>query len=234
MKNPTRVAKSPSFASLPALFAYTRSEELFNMITHIVGGGLGVVALLACVIVAAFHQNVWGVVSGIIYGFTVILLFTMSSIYHGLKVELELPKRVFRVIDHCTIYILIAGTYTPILLTHFRVLYPADAWLVFSVIWALAIGGIALNSINMNRFKALSMVIYLGMGWMALFKIQKLEQVLGGPFFLLILLGGVFYTIGVFFYAAGKKKKFMHSVFHLFVNVASILHSVAIAMYVMR
>ena len=210
---------------------YTRSEELFNMITHIVGGGLGLVALIACVIVAALHHNVWGIVSGCIYGFCVILLFTISSIYHGLRIEL--PKRVFRILDHCTIFVLIAGTYTPIMLTAFRRAYPVDAWVIFGAIWALAIIGIVLNSIDMRRFKVFSLACYLGMGWMITFRINRLIEILGSAFFVLILLGGVFYTIGVLFYVVGKKKKFMHSIFHLFVNVASILHSVAIAVFVM-
>ena len=214
--------------SLPS---YTRGEEIFNMVTHIVGGGLGVVALVACILVAAINKNAWGVVSGSIYGAMVILLFTMSSIYHGLQAEK--PKRVFRVIDHCTIYVLIAGTYTPIALTRFREVYPVDAWVIFSVVWGLAILGIVLNSIDLHRFRILSIISYLGMGWIAIFRINRLVEVLSGTFFLLILLGGAFYTIGVVFYAVGKKKKYMHSVFHLFVNVASILHSVAIAIYVM-
>ena len=214
-----------------ALPRYTRGEERFNMITHIVGGGLGVVALLACVTIAAFHHNVWGVVSGAIYGFSVILLFTMSSIYHGLKIGL--PKRIFRIFDHCTIFVLIAGTYTPVLLNRFREEYPLDAWLMFGFLWGLAILGIVLNSINMKRFAAFSLICYLGMGWTAMFRIGRLIDVLGAPFFTLILIGGILYTVGVIFYASGRKIKYMHSVFHLFVIAASILHSVAIAMYIM-
>ena len=214
--------------SLPS---YARSEELFNMITHIVGGGLGFVALLACVIVAAFTQNVWGIVSGCIYGFCIILLFTISSIYHGLSIEK--PKRIFRIIDHCMIYVLIAGTYTPITLNQFRVRYPLEAWTIFGVIWGLAAIGIVLTSVNMKRFQVFSLICYLGMGWMSVFRINRLIEVLGSTFFILILIGGVLYTLGAMFYVVGKKKKFMHSVFHLFVNVASILHSVAIAVYIM-
>ena len=210
---------------------YTKGEELFNMITHIVGGGLGLVALIACVIVAAFNQNAWGVASGLVYGFSVVLLFTMSSIYHGLKIGL--PKRVFRIFDHCTIFVLIAGTYTPVLLNEFRRAYPVDAWVMFGVLWALAVLGITLNAINMKRFAVFSIVCYLGMGWTAMFRIGRLIEVLGGAFFTLILLGGILYTVGVVFYAIGSKTKYMHSVFHLFVIAASILHSVAIAMFIM-
>ncbi|MCL2378972.1 MAG: hemolysin III family protein [Defluviitaleaceae bacterium] len=210
---------------------YTRGEERFNMITHIVGGGLGLVAMLACVIVAGFNRNPWGVTSGIIYGFTVILLFTMSSIYHGLHIGL--PKRVFRILDHCTIYILIAGTYTPILLNKFRMVYPLDAWVIFGVIWGLAALGITLTAIDRKRFQGFALVCYLGMGWMAVFRIRRLVEVLGVAFFILLIIGGVLYTVGVLFYALGKHKKYMHSIFHLFVIAASILHSVAIATFVM-
>ena len=217
--------------NMKALPAYTRGEELFNMISHIVGAGLGLIAMVACVIVAAFHQNVWGVVSGCIYGACVVLLFTMSSIYHGLRIEK--PKRVFRVIDHCTIFVLIAGSYTPIVLNHFREVYPKDAWIIFGVIWGLAVMGIVLNSIDLRRYQVISVICYLGMGWISVFRMDRLIEVLGKPFFVLILTGGILYTVGVLFYVLGKRKKFMHSVFHLFVDIASILHSIAIAAYVM-
>jgi len=210
---------------------YTRGEERFNMITHIVGGGLGLVAMLACVIVAAYHRNGWGVTSGIIYGFSVILLFTMSSIYHGLK--LDLPKKVFRVLDHCTIYILIAGTYTPVVLNKFRMTYPLDAWLMFGVIWGFAILGITLTAINRKKFQIFALICYLGMGWMAVFRITRLISVLGVAFMVMLLVGGVLYTVGVIFYGVGKRIKYMHSIFHLFVIAASIVHSVAIAAFVM-
>ena len=210
---------------------YTRGEERFNMITHIVGGGMGLVALLACVIVAAYHQNVWGIVSGAIYGFSVILLFTMSSIYHGLRIGL--PKRVFRVLDHCTIYILIAGTYTPIVLGAFRREFPIDAWVIFGIIWGLTLVGITLTAIDRKKFAGFALFCYLGMGWTAVFRTSRMMYVLGVPFFVLLIVGGGLYTVGVLFYAIGKKKKYMHSIFHLFVNAASILHSVAIAVFIM-
>ena len=213
------------------LHSYTRAEELFNIITHIVGGGLGLVALLACVIVAAFHQNVMGVVSGIIYGFAVILLFTMSSIYHGLNIGL--PKKVFRVLDHCTIYVLIAGTYTPVVLGSFRQVFPVDAWVIFGVIWGLALLGITLTAIDRKKFMPFAITCYLGMGWMVIFRVNRVVEVLGVTFFVLLAVGGALYTIGVLFYALGRKVKFMHSVFHLFVIAASILHSIAIAAFVM-
>lgn len=210
---------------------YTKGEETMNMVSHIVGAGLGVVMLLICAITAAWNHNVWGIVSGIIYGFSVILLFTMSSIYHGLRVEM--PKKVFQIIDHCSIFILIAGTYTPVLLCKFREVYPVSAWVMFGIIWGLAIMGIVLNSIDLKQFGALSMICYLGMGWCVVFRIRQTIEVLGWPFFWLLLGGGLCYTIGAALYVAGKKRKYMHSVFHIFVNIATLLHFLAIVIYVM-
>ena len=124
---------------------YTHGEEKMNMVTHIIGAGMGVLALLACVLVAAITGTAWGVVTASIYGFSVILLFTMSSIYHGLTVGK--PKKVFQTLDHCTIFVLIAGTYTPILLNDFRAAHPVDAWVLFGIIWGVAVLGIVIKAI---------------------------------------------------------------------------------------
>ena len=112
---------------------YTRGEELFNMISHIVGGALGVVALVLCVLVSARKGDAWSIAGSIIYGVSLILLYTMSSVYHGLRHEMA--KKVMQVIDHCTIYFLIAGTYTPILLSAIRIVSPSVAWTLFGVEW---------------------------------------------------------------------------------------------------
>jgi len=216
-----------------ALPNYTKKEEQLNTISHIVGGALGVVAVLACAIVAAYHRNIWGIVSGIVYGCTVILLFTMSSIYHGMKPGLA--KKVFQVLDHCTIFLLIAGTYTPMLLNRFRDVYPTEAWINFAIIWGLAALGITLNAIDLKRYRVFSMICYLGMGWLIIFSVQKTLEVLGAPFFWLILAGGICYTAGAVLYMLGKqlKKKYMHSVFHFFVDAAALLHFLGIVLYVM-
>ena len=213
--------------------SYTKGEEIFNMVSHIVGGGLGIVAFLTCIIVAAYNQNVWGIISGAIYGFTLILLFTMSSIYHGLPVGI--PKKVFQVLDHCTIFLLIAGTYTPIVLNQFREVYPFEAWMIFALIWGLAMVGIVLNSIDLMRFKVFSIVCYLGMGWLIVFSYQKLTEVLGSTFFIFLLSGGISYTVGAAFYMIGKKKntRYIHSVFHIFVDIAALIHFLGIAIFIM-
>ena len=203
------------------------------MVSHIVGGGLGIVAFLTCIIVAAYNQNTWGIVSGAVYGFTVMLLFTMSSVYHGLAIGI--PKKVFQVLDHCTIFLLISGTYTPILLNQFREAYPVTAWAIFGVIWGLAALGVTLNAIDLKRFKVFSIVCYLGMGWLIVFSAGKLVEVLGREFFIFLILGGVFYTIGAVLYVAGKKMgiKYMHSVFHIFVDIAALMHFLGIVIYIM-
>lgn len=213
---------------------YTRSEEIFNTVSHIAGVGFGVVALLTCVIVAAFNQNKWGIVSGVIYGFTVILLFTMSSIYHGLNgLTNEILKKIFRVIDHSTIFTLIAGSYTPVILNNFRAVYPVEAWTILAIIWGLAIFGIVLNFTDLERFKVLSMVCYIGMGWLAMPLYKKLIDVYGITFFALILIAGIVNSAGAILYVIGKKKKYMHSVFHVFVDIAALINFLGIAVYVM-
>ena len=127
---------------------YSKGEEIFNMTSHIVGGALGIVALVLCVVFAAIHHNGYGVVSGAIYGVTMILLYTMSSIYHGLKPE-RFSKKVFQVLDHCSIFLLIAGSYTPFCLCTFREYNTALGWTIFGIIWAIAILGIVYLIVRM-------------------------------------------------------------------------------------
>ncbi len=176
---------------------YTRGEEVFNMVTHIAGGALGIVATVLCVIMAALHRHAIGVVSGAIYGATIIVLYVMSSIYHGLSVNLK-AKKVFQIIDHCSIFLLIAGTYTPISLCVIRSYKPWLGWAIFGFVWGIAALGITLNSIDLKQFRVLSMVCYLGMGWCIIICLKSTFQTLGslGSFFLLT--GGLFYTAGVF------------------------------------
>ena len=211
---------------------YTRGEEIFNMTSHIVGGVLGVVALVLCVVFAAIHGNGYGVVSGAIYGVTMIILYTMSSIYHGLKPKRK-AKKVFQVLDHCSIYLLIAGSYTPFALCTLREYDTALGWTIFGVIWFVAILGIVLNSIDIKKFKVFSMICYLVMGWCIVFKINLLPELLGTAGFVLLLIGGLSYTVGAILYGLGKKHKYMHSIFHLFILLGSLLQFFTILLYVM-
>lgn len=131
---------------------YTKGEEIFNMTSHIVGGVLGVVALVLCIVFASINGNVYGIVSGSIYGATMIILYTMSSIYHGLNPKRK-AKKVFQILDHCSIYLLIAGSYTPFALCTFREYDTALGWTIFGIIWFMAILGIILNSIDIKSLK---------------------------------------------------------------------------------
>ena len=211
---------------------YTRGEEIFNMVSHILGVPLGIVAIVLCVIFAAMHGNPAGVVSAAIYGTTMILLYTMSSIYHGLSPNLK-AKKVFQIIDHCSIYLLIAGSYTPFALCTLREYSPVIGWTIFGAVWGLAILGIILNSIDLKRYKVFSMICYLLMGWLIIFRIDILLNSLPIGGLVLLVLGGIAYTIGAIFYGIGKKYKYMHSVFHLFILAGSILQFFSILLYVM-
>lgn len=209
---------------------YSRGEEIFNMVSHIVGGAIGITAIVLCSIFAGIKGDPYAVVSGVIFGVTMLLLYTMSSIYHGLKPNTS-AKKVFQIIDHCSIFILIAGTYTPIALCTMRELNMAEGWILFGVIWGIAILGITLNSIDLKKFRVFSMICYLVMGWLIVVRIGVLIDAVGiGPFWLL-LSGGIAYTIGALFYGLGKKKWF-HSVFHVFCVIASVLHFLFILLYV--
>lgn len=211
---------------------YSKGEEIFNMTSHIVGAALGIVATVLCVVFAAIRGNGYGVVSGAIYGTTMILLYTMSSIYHGLKPEL-FSKKVFQVLDHCSIFLLIAGSYTPFALCTFREYNTALGWTIFGMIWAMAILGIVLNSIDIKKYKVFSMICYLGMGWCVIFTAKLLPKLLGTTGFILLLTGGIAYSVGAVLYGIGKKRKWMHSVFHLFILLGSVLQFFCILLYVM-
>lgn len=211
---------------------YTKGEEIFNMTSHIVGAVLGIVATVLCIVFAAIRGNVYGIISGAIYGVTMIILYTMSSIYHGLSPK-RYSKKVFQVLDHCSIFLLIAGSYTPFALCTIREYDLASGWIIFGVIWAFAILGIVLNSIDIKKFKVFSMICYLVMGWCIVFKITLLPELLGTAGFVLLLLGGIAYTIGAILYGLGKKHKYMHSIFHLFILLGSLLQFFCILLYVM-
>lgn len=210
---------------------YSKGEEIMNMVTHITGGALGIVALVLCVIKAACSGNVYAIVSSCIYGFSLIALYCMSSVYHGLRPGTA--KKVLQVIDHCTIYILIAGTYTPIVLTAFRPLYPALGWGLFFLEWGLAALAITLTAIDLKKFNVFSMICYIGMGWAVIPFWKQTIEAATLPGFQLILAGGIAYTIGAVLYGIGSKKHWMHSVFHIFVVLGSLLQFLAILFYVL-
>lgn len=211
---------------------YTKGEEIFNMTSHIVGGGLGVIITIACLVVAIVHQNVYSIVSGLTYGISMIVLYTMSSIYHGLKAD-STAKKVFQIIDHCSIFFLIAGSYTPFALCTFREVDPVLGWTILAVLWGLTILGVTLNAIDLKKYKVFSMICYILMGWCIIFKASILPELLTVPGVILLVAGGISYTIGALFYGFGRKVKYMHSIFHLFIVLGSILQFFCIILYVL-
>ena len=209
---------------------YTRGEEIMNMVTHIVGGGLGVIALVLCVVFSLLHNNMYGLVTGIVYSISMITLYTMSSVYHGLRPSTG--KKVLQIIDHCTIYFLIAGTYTPIALTAIRPVYPQLGWGLFLFEWGLTALAVTLTAIDLKKYNVFSMVCYIGMGWAVLPFLQQARQALTEPGFLFLLWGGIAYTVGAILYGIGSKKRWFHCVFHIFVFLGSLLQLICILFYV--
>ncbi|MEE1047644.1 MAG: hemolysin III family protein [Clostridia bacterium] len=209
---------------------YTKGEEIFNMVSHIVGGGLGIVALTLCVIFSALRDDPWAVVGSSIYGASLIALYSMSSIYHGLKPGFA--KKVMQVLDHCTIYFLIAGTYTPILLCSIREVAPGTAWVLFGTVWGICAIAAVFTAIDLHKYAVLSMICYIGMGWCIVFAAKTAIEAI--PFYGLVYLlaGGVSYTIGAVMYGIGGKHRYMHSVFHIFVVLGSLLQFFCILFYI--
>ena len=208
---------------------YTRGEELMNTITHGVGAVLGIGVLVLCILQAAANGNVWGVVGSAIYGASMIALYAVSSVYHGLKAGMG--KKVMQVIDHCTIYFLIAGTYTPIVLSALRPVYPGLAWGLLGFVWVVAIVAVVLTAIDLKKYNVFSMACYIGIGWAVLPFAKQTWQVLTKPGFLLLLFGGIAYTVGAVLYGIGGKKRWMHSVFHVFVVLGSMLQFLSVWQY---
>lgn len=205
---------------------YTRGEEIMNMITHIVGGGLGIIALVVCVIKSTLAGNVPAVIGSAIYGGTMVTLYSVSSVYHGLRPSTG--KKVMQIIDHCTIYFLICGTYTPILLSAFIPVYPVLGWGLLAAEWSLAALAATLTAIDLKKYNVFSMFCYICMGWGIIFFIPQTIAVTSREGFHLLLSGGIAYTIGAVLYGIGSKKRWMHSIFHIFVVLGSLLQFLAI------
>lgn len=208
---------------------YTKGEEIFNMVTHIVGGGVGVIVLVVSVIYSILKSDAWAVVGSSIYGACMVLLYAMSSVYHGLKKGTA--KKVLQVLDHCTIYFLIAGTYTPILLCAMRRENPIIAWMVFGIEWGLTALAVTLTAIDLKKYSKFSFICYIGMGWCIIAAIVPTINALTMNGFLWVLGGGLAYTLGSVFYGVGRNVRYMHSVFHIFVVIGSIIQFIGIILY---
>ena len=208
---------------------YSTGEEIMNTVTHIVGGAMGVEALTMCVMLAVQNRNIYGVIGSSIYGFCMIALYSVSSVYHGLRPGVG--KKVMQVIDHCTIYFLICGTYTVIALSAIRPIYPKLGWLLLGFEWIMAIIATVLTAIDLKQYRVFSMICYIGMGWAIIPFAKVVMQVLTKPGFYLLLAGGIAYTIGSILYGLGKHKKWMHSVFHIFVILGAVLQFFCVLFY---
>lgn len=206
---------------------YTLGEELWNAISHGLGAMLSIAALVLCVVKSSIKDSAIAVVACSIYGASLIFLYLMSTLYHSLKVNNA--KRVFNIIDHCSIFLLIAGSYTPYTLI---ALQGKLGWTIFGIIWLAAITGIVFNAIDLKKYKGISVVAYILMGWLIVFAFKPLLAALNKQGIYLLIAGGVLYTVGAIFYVIGKKKKYMHSLFHLFVLAGSILQFFSIYLYV--
>lgn len=209
------------------LVRYTTGEEVFNTISHGIGAALSLAGTVILIILAAMSGNGTAVGSVIIYGVSLVILYTMSALYHG--ITNYKAKEILRIFDHTSIFLLIAGSYTPFCLIALQ--GNTRALAVVSVVWILGIIGIIFNAIDLKKAERPSLFLYVGMGWAILAVIKDVVNVLPAAGFWLLFLGGVAYTGGIAFFAS--KKKYMHGIWHLFVLLGSLLHFICVAVYVM-
>lgn len=208
---------------------YCKGEEIMNMVTHISGGGLAVIGSIFCIVAACRLGGVGNILGALIYCITMIGVYTMSSIYHGLRAGTA--KKVMQVIDHCAIYFLIAGTYTPILVTGFLPVFPKIGWGLLGMQWGLTALAVTLTAIDLHKYKVFSMICYIFMGWGIIFFLPQAMEVMTKPGFYWLLAGGIAYTVGAVLFGIGKKIPWMHAVFHIFVILGSLFQYLAIVLY---
>ncbi|MCB9431527.1 MAG: hemolysin III family protein [Ardenticatenaceae bacterium] len=206
---------------------YTLSEEIANGITHGIGAMLSVAGLTVLVVLAAIYGDAWRIVSFSIYGASLVLLYTASTLYHA--IQHPDAKRIFRIMDHAAIYLLIAGTYTPITLVNMRGPW---GWSIFGFVWALAIIGIIFKTMYTGRYDKISTAAYVLMGWICLIGLKEMLVAIPPGGLVWLVAGGVCYTVGVIFYA-WQKLPFNHAIWHLFVLGGSMCHFFAILFHVL-
>ena len=200
--------------------------ERFNSISHLIGAVAALVGLVILVVIAASQGDLWKILSFSIYGTTLLLLYVISTLYHSLQGK---AKEIFRQLDYHAIYLLIAGTYTPFTLVTLRGVW---GWSIFSIIWVLAILGIVLELLPQKGKRVLPIIIYIIMGWLILIALNPLLQALPLAGFAWLLLGGIFYTIGIIFYVFDQRVPHFHGIWHLFVLAGSIAHYLTVLFYV--
>jgi len=203
-------------------------EEIANSITHGIGAALSIIALVLLVIFASKYGDVWRIVSFSIYGFTLFFLYLASTLYHS--ITNKRAKKFFRILDHSSIYLLIAGTYTPVTLISMRGPW---GWSLFGLIWIMAISGIIVKIFLIGRYKLVSVLLYLTMGWLIVFAFKPLLQMIPKGLVIWLLIGGILYTLGLMFYAF-KKVPYFHFVWHLFVLGGSISHFLGMLLYLTK
>tara|TARA_Y100001951_G_scaffold23412_1_gene18125 strand:- start:2397 stop:3014 length:618 start_codon:yes stop_codon:yes gene_type:complete len=200
--------------------------ERFNAWTHLVGAALACLGAIWLLVLAALDGELAKIVSAAIYGPSLILLYSISTLYHSLRGR---AKVVMRKLDHLSIYLLIAGSYTPFCLV---TLAGAWGWTLFGIVWGLALIGIAQEIKPRSEARVLSLVIYAVMGWIVLVAVKPLFAALGGAGFAWLLAGGICYTVGIVFFVFDERFRHWHGIWHLFVMVGSLLHFIAILFYV--
>ena len=220
------MSKSVEIQSQDLTKRYTLGEEIFNSVSHGAGGLLSIAGTAVLIVLAAIYSNAWGVVSSAIFGASLIILYTMSTLYHA--ITNPKAKKFFRIMDHNTIFFLIAGTYTPITLVPLR---GAFGWVLFGIVWGAAILGIVLNSIDLEKFRKPSVVCYIAMGWVVIIAVKPMIEKVYPLSLWFILIGGLFYTVGVIFFGK-KRKKYFHSIWHLFTIAGSVFHYFAVLMMI--
>ena len=207
---------------------YTLGEEIFSSVSHGVGACLSIAGTVVLLVFSVIYGNALAVVSSAIYGASLIILYTMSTLYHSFTNERV--KHFFQIMDHNTIFLLIAGTYTPITL---YILGGVTGWILFSVVWVASIIGITLNSINMEKAKIPSLICYIATGWVIIFAIKPLITKVPFLSALFLVLGGVIYTVGVVFYVI-KKVKYFHPIWHIFTILGSAFHYFSILIAIIK
>jgi hemolysin III len=203
----------------------SRTEEHLNVFTHVIGAVLGISGLILLIIFES-HKTSWSLFSVLVYGISTIVLFSASSLYHSAKNETR--KHYFRIVDHISIYLLIAGTYTPVLLI---TLEQSLGWTLFFVVWGIALFGVILKLFFTGRFEIFSTSLYLIMGWLIIFDFSSLSNLMYSDGILLLFAGGLAYTLGIVFYVI-EKIPYNHVIWHLFVLAGAIFHFFMIFFYV--
>ena len=205
----------------------TDTEERFNAISHGITSLAAIVGFVILVILGNSSEKSFTLFSAIIYGLSLVSLYTFSTLYHGLRNEKA--KKVFQILDHCAIYILIAGSYTPVLLVSIG---GSTGWVIFGAQWTVALIGIVIKIFYTGKFDNISTIMYAVMGWMIVIRWQELVDSIPGAALTLLIAGGISYTVGIVFYLIGTRIKFSHFMWHLFVIAGSLFHYIMIVEYV--